>query len=174
MSLPSTSTVTPTTASATDNGPGEVCSTTEIDGSCRWPLLLIFFSASFWLVLNSVLGLITSVKLHAPGFLADCAWLSYGRVSPAQTNALMFGFASPAAVAVALWLLCRLGRTRLALPWLITIAALFWNLGLAIGIAGILAGDSTGISGLELPRYAAPILLAAYLIFGVCALITFH
>ncbi|HYV28146.1 MAG TPA: cbb3-type cytochrome c oxidase subunit I, partial [Candidatus Eisenbacteria bacterium] len=111
---------------------------------------------------------------HAPGFLADCAWLSYGRVSPAQTNALMFGFASPAAVAVALWLLCRLGRTRLALPWLITIAALFWNLGLAIGIAGILAGDSTGISGLELPRYAAPILLAAYLIFGVCALITFH
>src|ERR1044071_4903998 len=158
--------------------PGESGAVTEgvyspqaIDASCRWPLLTLFVGAVIWLVLNSVLGLITSIKLHAPGFLADCAWLSYGRVSPAQTNALIFGFASQAAVAVALWLLCRLGRTRLTLPWLIIISALFWNLGLSIGIAGILAGDSTGISGLELPRYAAPTLLAAYLIFGVCALI---
>src|SRR5216110_329549 len=102
-----------TVPSATPGESGAVtegaCSPAEIDASCRWPILTVFVGALIWLVLNSVLGLITSIKLHAPGFLANCSWLSYGRVSPAQTNALMFGFALQAAVAVAVWLLCRLG-----------------------------------------------------------------
>src|ERR1051325_3568768 len=91
-------TVPSTTSDETRTAGESACTASEIDASCRWPLLTLFVGAVIWLVLNSVLGLITSIKLHAPGFLADCSWLSYGRVSPAQTNALMFGFASQAAI----------------------------------------------------------------------------
>ena len=88
----------------------------DIDASCRWPLLLMFLSALVWLVFGGLLSVIGAIKLHAPGFLADCPYLTFGRVRPAQMNALIYGFALQAALGVTLWILCRLGRTRLALP----------------------------------------------------------
>jgi cytochrome c oxidase cbb3-type subunit I len=146
----------------------------EIDASCRWPLLLLFGSALFWLVLSGVFAVISAIKLHAPGFLADCPYLTFGRVRPAQMNMLMYGFATQAAIGVAFWLMCRLGRTALALPGLAFVSAVFWNVGMTLGIGGILVGDSTGLAGLEIPPYASPMLLLSYLGVGACALLTFH
>ena len=40
-----------------------------------------------------------------------------------------------AGLGVALWLLARLGRTKLALPGLVTAGAICWNLGVAAGVA---------------------------------------
>src|ERR1041384_5514078 len=67
---------------------------TEIDASCRWPLLLLFCSGICWLVFGTGLALISSIKLHAPGFLADSPWLTLGRVRPATMNSILYGFAS--------------------------------------------------------------------------------
>src|SRR5258706_7101648 len=66
-------------------------SSAEIDISCRAPLLLLFISGAAWLVFGSCLGLIASLKFHLPSFLANCAWLTYGRVHPAALNALVYG-----------------------------------------------------------------------------------
>src|SRR5436309_15180845 len=86
----------------------------EINDSCRMPLLTMFVSAAVWLVISSVFGLIASLKFHSPNFLADCAWLTYGRVRPACTNALIYGFCVQAGLGVALWMFAWLGRARLA------------------------------------------------------------
>lgn len=145
----------------------------EIDQSCRLPLLLLLLSALAWLAAGSVLALIASVQLHAPAFFGNCPFFTHGHVKPAANNALIFGFASQAGIAVALWLFCRLGRTPLFRPLAVAIAAIFWNLGVTAGVVGIFAGDSTGFEWLEMPRYASSILFAAYAAFGVCALITF-
>ena len=51
---------------------------------------------------------------------------------------------------------------------------LFWNLGVTIGVIGILAGDSTSIEWLEIPPYATPLLFVAYALVGVWAVITFR
>src|SRR5664279_5687380 len=99
----------------------------DIDASCRLPLVVLFLSAAAWLVIGSAFTLIASLKFHAPGFLADCAWLTYGRVRPDATNCMLYGFCLPAGLGVALWLLARLGRTRLALPGLVTVGAVCWN-----------------------------------------------
>jgi cytochrome c oxidase cbb3-type subunit 1 len=48
-----------------------------------------------------------------------------------------------------------------------------WNLGVTIGVIAILAGASTGFEWLEMPRYAAGILFAAYAMIGLCAVSTF-
>src|SRR2546429_6691561 len=86
----------------------------EIDASCRLPLLVLFVSAAIWLVIGSVFALIASLKFHSPNILADCPWLTYGRIRPASNNSLLYGFCLPAGLGVGLWLLARLGRAPLA------------------------------------------------------------
>ena len=146
----------------------------EIDASCRLPLLVMFLSAAAWLVIGSVFALIASVKFHSPAFLADCPWLAYGRVRPAYYTCVLYGFCLQAGLGVGLWLIARLGRTVLANRWIITIGAKLWNLGVTVGVLGILAGDSTGYELLEMPRYAALIVFLGYLFIGVYGLITFQ
>jgi cytochrome c oxidase cbb3-type subunit 1 len=145
-----------------------------IDASCRLPLVVLFLSAAVWLVIASAFGLIASIKFHAPGFLADSAWLTYGRVRPAGVNLMLYGFCIQAGLGVALWILARLGRTTLVAPWLVVIGALCWNLGVAIGILGILTGGSTGFENLEMPAYAAALVFLGYLMMVVWGLLTFH
>ncbi len=146
----------------------------EIDRSGRWPILLLFAASLAWLGFGAALGVISSIKLHAAGFLAESPWLTYGRVRPAFHNVLVYGFASQAGLAVALWMLARLGRCVLQGPGLIATAGLFWNVGVAVGLVGILAGDSTGYELLEFPRYASPILFFSYALIGIWAVLTFH
>jgi cytochrome c oxidase cbb3-type subunit 1 len=147
-------------------------STTQVDTSCRLPLFTLLGGAACWLVLSSVFGVIASIKFHGPGFLADCAALSYGRVYPAWSNLLVYGFCIPAGLAVGLWLLARLGRTPLARPWLVFAGAKLWHLGVFVGLVGILSGDSTGYEWLDMPRYAAMILFCAFVFIGVWGFVT--
>jgi cytochrome c oxidase cbb3-type subunit 1 len=135
-------------------------------------LFALFGGAAVWLALSSVLGLIASIKFHSPNFLADYAWLTYGRVHPASTNALVFGFAIPAGLGVALWLLARFGRVTLARPWLIFVGAKLWHVGVLVGLLGILGGDATGFEWLEMPRYAAVILFVAFLLIALWGFVT--
>ena len=51
--------------------------------------MVLLACAAVWLVVGSVFGLLASLKFHAPNLLADCPWLTYGRVQPAQMNALI-------------------------------------------------------------------------------------
>jgi cytochrome c oxidase cbb3-type subunit 1 len=146
----------------------------EIDASCRLPLLVIFLCAACWLVIGSAFALISSIKFHSPNFLADSAWLTYGRVRPAYLNCLLYGFCLQAGLGVALWLLARLGRTPLAQPGLVIVGSLLWNFGLKLGIWGILSGDGTGFEYLDMPGYAAWIILLAYLLIGLSGVLTFH
>jgi cytochrome c oxidase cbb3-type subunit I len=146
----------------------------DIDVSCQVPVLFLAVSGAIWLVLGLLFTVIASIKLHGPGFLADTPWLTIGRIRPAASNAILYGFASQAAIAVALWLFCRLGGNRLVLPRLITAGAAIWNFGLTLGIFAILAGGSTGFEWLEIPRFAWPFLFIGYALMGVSALVTFH
>lgn len=145
-----------------------------IDASCRWPVTFLFVCAACWLVVGGALALLGSIKAHAPGLLAACPWLTYGRVQPAAWHALVYGFASQAALGAALWMTARLSGTVLFGGRGILVFTLFWNLGLKLGLLGILAGHGTGVEGLEFPRYAAPILLVAYLGIAVWAVVTFR
>jgi cytochrome c oxidase cbb3-type subunit 1 len=120
------------------------------------------------------LALIASLKFHMPQLLADCPLFTYGRLQPMQMNALIYGFAAQAGVGASLWMIARLGRTRLVQPGYVVVGTLLWNLGVKMGIFGIQIGDSTGFEWLEMPGYASPILFVGYAIIAVCGLLTFH
>jgi cytochrome c oxidase cbb3-type subunit 1 len=146
----------------------------EIDFSCRLPLLVLFISAAKWLIIGWAFALIASIKFHAPGFLADFAWLTYGRVHPAFTNSVIYGFCLQSGLGVTLWLMARMSGTPLAHRWLVTAGAIFWNLGVTIGVIGILAGDTTGFEHLEMPGYAAILVFIGYVLIALWGVVTFH
>jgi cytochrome c oxidase cbb3-type subunit I len=146
----------------------------EIDASCRTPVLFFFVSGLLWLLAGTLFALVASIKLHTPGFLAGWESLTFGIVRTVHLNTVVYGFCSQAAVGVAIWLMCRLCRVPLVAPGIVTVANLFYNIGLTVGIGGILAGDSTGIEWLEMPRYATPILFVSYALIAVWTIITFR
>jgi cytochrome c oxidase cbb3-type subunit I len=146
----------------------------EIGFSCRLPLLVLFVSAAVWLVIGSAFALIASIKFHSPDFLANTAWLTYGRVYPAYLNSVLYGCCVQAGLGIMLWVFTHLGLTPLPQRILVTVGASLWNLGVTIGVVGILAGDSTGFEMLEMPSYGAIFAFLGYLFVGIWAVVCFH
>ena len=145
----------------------------KVDASLCVPLLALFGGAALWLVVGSVLALIASIKFHAPDFLAGCPVLTYGRVQPAADDALLYGFCIPAGLGVVLWLFAQLGQVPLRGAIVPVVAANFWHLGVFIGLAATLAGDSTGYAWLEFPRAGSVLLFFAYLLLALWATMNF-
>lgn len=156
----------------------QTCSSTSAaadatDTSCRWPVLYLFGSALVWLFVGLALTLLASAKLNLPALLAGWEWFTYGRVEAAGRNALLFGFASQLGLGLTLWLLSRLGNTRLAAPGLAIVAIVFWNLALTLGVPAILIEGNAGLTWLEFPKQLTPILGLSIALLSLVGFATF-
>ena len=140
-----------------------------IDKSLRLPVLFLFASATGWLLLAVLLGFIASLKLQSPEFLGNFSWLTYGRISPAYLDSFIYGWAIPAGLGAALWVIARVNGVALGRPVVPLIAALVWNIGVAAGILEILSGNSQGFQFFEFPRYVAVILFLSYSLIAAWA-----
>ncbi len=156
-----------------DSSGAEPAALSSIDHSIRVPVVLFAAAAIAWLLVGSVFGLITSFKLHTAGFLGNWEWLTYGRVRPATTTVFLYGWATNAGFAAGFWIMARLSRNLLQNGTLLNTAAVFWNIGVLVAVAGILLGDLNAREGLEMPGYAAPILLLAFVFIAVWTVLTF-
>jgi cytochrome c oxidase cbb3-type subunit 1 len=125
------------------------------DASSRRPVLLAFSSAIVWLLIGSAFGDVTSFKMNFPDWLNQSAWLTFGRLRPSHLNTMVYGWASLAMIGVSLWMIPRLVHTELRLGPVAEVGIGLWNVGLLLGIIGILSGMSDGLEWLELPRYFA-------------------
>lgn len=138
----------------------------DIDRSARCPLSFLIVSALGWLLAGGLLALLNLIQLHTPGFLADCAWFSYGRLQALQETALIYGWTVNAGLAVALWVLVRIGGAPLRGANFVAVGGVFWNLGLTLGLVGIATGEMTSFSLLQLPRYIQPLMLVAFAVMA--------
>jgi cytochrome c oxidase cbb3-type subunit 1 len=145
-----------------------------IDRSLRHPVMFFLTSGAAWLAVSIFLGVIASAKVHSPGFLSDCGWLTYGRVFPAHINALVYGWGMQAAFAVIIWLMARLSRKECTSAGIVLTAGHVWNLGVSLGILGILSGHGTGMPWMEFPAFAWPVLLLSYFVIIVWSFIQFR
>jgi len=145
-----------------------------IDASTRVPVLMFYTSAMAWLIIGTLLAGFVSFKLHSPDLFSDISFLTWGRVRPAHMNVMVYGWASMAGMGTAIWLMARLCRTVLRYPLLLVAGAGFWNLGVLLGVGGILVGDSTGYQWLEFPHYAAIVLFVAYTLVVSWAVLMFR
>lgn len=151
--------------------PAASAEVTVLDRHARQPLLVLIGSAISWLVVSGVLAVISSIQLHTPSFLQDCAMFTHGRVEGMRESAFVYGWAANAGLAITLWILGRLGGYPLrALNWTV-IGGVFWNLGLLVGLVGIATGDMTSFALLQLPRYVQPLMAVAYASMSIAGLL---
>src|SRR6266496_575507 len=155
-------------------GDAEQLERARIDASTRVPVLMFYASAMVWLLIGTLLAGFVSFKLHSPDWLSDVSFLTWGRLRPVHMNVMVYGWASMAAMGTAIWLMARLCRTTLRHPLLIVTGIWFWNIGVLIGVIGILMGYSTGYDWLEFPPYAAVVLFVAYALIISWAVLMFR
>lgn len=157
-----------------------------IDRSLRHPVMFFLTSGAAWLAVSIFLGVIASWKVHSPETMVlhiwfthikidfGFGWLTYGRVFPAHINALVYGWGMQAAFAVIIWLMARLSRKECTAAGTILAAGHVWNLGVTLGVLGILSGNGTGMPWMEFPAFAWPVLLASYFAILVWSFIQFR
>jgi len=148
-----------------------------VDRSVRWPVMVCFLSAIHWMVVGTFLLVYASSLTHPQDQFPILGWFvdlsnnfsmfTYGRILPAAIDALVYGFASTAGLGLAVWLLARMSREPIYAPGALMTSIIFWNVGIAVGLTGILTGYSTGVELLEFPFFASCILWVSYAIFAV-------
>ncbi|MFT4637065.1 MAG: cytochrome c oxidase cbb3-type subunit 1 [Verrucomicrobiales bacterium] len=137
-----------------------------IDRSLRVPVLFFFTSGLVWLFISLLLGMIASMKLYLPDLFASFPFLTYGRVQPAHLNAFVYGWGFQVGLGTALWIMARLCRISLPRIAMLITAGHLWNIGVAIGVGGILLGYGTSIQFLDFPVGIWPLLLVSYCIIA--------
>lgn len=157
MSEAAASSTTPLTSS-----PDEVVTRIQVDRSAEWVVTIYWASAIFWLLFATIAGLISSAKLHSPEFLGNIEWLTFGRIRPVHWDTAIYGFGGTAASGTLLWLQARLCQTRIPFPNLLIAGGVVFNIGILLGVIGVLSGQSTGVETLEMPLYAVPLLVIPY------------
>ena len=111
------------------------------DAASRWPILFLLISGAVWLVVAGVFGLIASIQLHTPSFMAVCPIFTYGRTAAIAETAFVYGWLANAGLALALWVLQRLsGEPLRAQNWALGGTA-FWNLSILGAAIGLALGD---------------------------------
>lgn len=145
----------------------------EVDYSGRIPLLILITCSLLWLAFSLFTGVFASVKMHAPGMLANVGALTYGRVAAVSSSTFLYGFAIQAGIACALWLFARLGKSYLMLPSGTIIAALAWNIVLLIGVIEVFGGNMNQFPTLQLPYWTATAFFVIFIVLGLSGLLTY-
>ncbi|MBL8264364.1 MAG: cytochrome-c oxidase, cbb3-type subunit I [Xanthomonadaceae bacterium] len=88
-----------------------------------------------WGIVGMLVGLFIAAQLYWPALNFDIAWLSYGRLRPLHTNAVIFAFGGSALFATSLYVVQRTSHVRLLSDKLA--AFVFWGWQLVILLAAI-------------------------------------
>lgn len=88
-----------------------------------------------WGIVGMLVGVLLAAQLAWPAFNLDIPWLSYGRIRPLHTNAVIFAFGGCALFACSYYVVQRTCKTTLVFPKLA--AFTFWGWQLVILSAAI-------------------------------------
>ena len=88
-----------------------------------------------WGVVGMAVGVLIAAQLIWPALNFDVPWLSYGRLRPLHTNAVIFAFGGSALFATAYWVVQRTCQTPLFAPKLASFT--FWGWQTVIVLAAV-------------------------------------
>jgi len=91
--------------------------------------------AVVWGIVGMSVGVLIASQLAWPALNFDTAWLSYGRLRPLHTNAVIFAFGGCALMSTSYYVVQRTCNTGLFAPWLAEFT--FWGWQLVILAAAI-------------------------------------
>ena len=79
---------------------------------------LFTLMAVFWGIIGMTVGVFIASQLAWPALNFDTSWLSFGRLRPLHTNAVIFAFGGSALFATSYYIVQRTCKTRLFAPYL--------------------------------------------------------
>ncbi len=124
-------------------------------------------SASIWLMVGTIYGLLAAVKLYWPETL-EYSLFSFGRIRPIHTNIVMFGWSSMALVGIALFVVARTSKIPIAKPGFARTGMHLWNISMLLAIITLSLGLSRG------PQEYREILWPIILIYAIGLLCNFY
>lgn len=131
-------------------------------------------ATAIWGVIGMLVGIIIAIKLFAPNFLGFIPELSYGRLRPLHTNAVVFAFAGNAIFLGVYYSLQRLCKSRM---WSDTLSKLnFWGWQ-AIIVSAVFTLPFGFTQSKEYAELEWPIAIAiavVWVIFGVNMMMTIY
>src|SRR5262249_33984311 len=114
-----------------------------IDGKPNYnmgPVKFATVAAIFWGIAGFAVGLWAALELAFPALNFDLPWISFGRIRPLHTSAVIFAFGGNVLVATSFYVVQRTCRARLAgdiAPWFVVLG---YNFFIVIAGTGYLLG----------------------------------
>ena len=108
----------------------------------------------FWAIIGMFIGVWAAAQLAWPSLNFDTAWASFGRIRPAHTTGVIFGFGGNALIATSFHVVQRTSRARLAdqlSPWFVLFG---YNLFCILAVTGYLMGVTQSKEYAEAEWYA--------------------
>jgi cytochrome c oxidase cbb3-type subunit 1 len=119
----------------------------------------------FWGIAGFLVGVIIAFQLAYPMLNFDLPWISFGRLRPLHTSAVIFAFGGNVLIATSLYVVQRTSRARLAghvAPWFVVIG---YNLFIVIAGTGYLLGITQGKEYAEPEWYADLFLTVVWVVY---------
>ena len=107
-------------------------------------------AAVLWGVVGMLVGVVIAAQLAFPDLTYGIPWLSYGRLRPLHTNAVIFAFGGCALFATSYHVAQRTCQVPLFLPWLAKFTFWGWNLVIVLAAITLPLGITQGKEYAEL------------------------
>ncbi len=114
------------------------------------PVRAFALSAVVWGVVGMLVGVVIAAQLAFPDLTHGIAWLSYGRLRPLHTNAVIFAFGGSALFATSYHVVQRTCQVPLFLPKLAAFTVWGWNAVIVLAAVTLPLGYTQGKEYAEL------------------------
>jgi cytochrome c oxidase cbb3-type subunit 1 len=103
-----------------------------------------------WGIVGMLVGVIIAAQMAWPALNFDIPWLSFGRLRPLHTNAVIFAFGGCALFATSYFVVQRTSQTTLFLPGLAWFTFFGWQLVILLAAITLPLGITSGKEYAEL------------------------
>ncbi len=147
----------------------------EIDGRPNYNMGPIKFAsaiAMFWGIAGFTVGLIIACQLAWPALNFDLPWISFGRLRPLHTSAVIFAFGGNVLIASSFYVVQKTCRVRLAgdlAPWFVVLG---YNFFILVAGTGYLLGVTQSKEYAEPEWYADLWLTIVWVVYLLVFLVT--
>ncbi|WP_457447357.1 cytochrome-c oxidase, cbb3-type subunit I [Roseateles sp. P5_E4] len=131
------------------------------------PVRAFALAAVLWGVVGMLVGVIIAAQLAWPDLGAGIPWLSYGRLRPLHTNAVIFAFGGCALMATSYHVVQRTGQTRLFAPGLAWFHFWCWQLVIVAAAITLPLGFTRGKEYAELEWPIGVLITIAWVAYAI-------
>ena len=124
-------------------------------------------STLVWGAIGMSVGLTIALELVFPQLNADLPWLSFNRLRPLHTNAVIFGFTLAGVFATWYYVSQRVLKVRMVLPAVGKFHVILFNLIIILAAYTLLAGHTSSKEYHELPWWLDILVVIMWLTWGV-------